>query len=203
MLELSKADMIGKGLHRECFIHPQNPNMCIKVIYDPGGVAETKREVGYYEHLQKRLDSWKAIPQYYGTEETNFGTGYIFDLVRDFDGKTSKTLEAYLASEALTQSHLAGLSIALPKLKQALLDDRIITMAIKSKNILYQKRDEHFGDLVIVDNIGNSTLFPIATYMRLFAESKIERTWGRFIKSIQKENPANTVLKKLISDTGI
>lgn len=197
-ITLSEKDYISRGLHRKCYHHPEDANKCIKVNYNDGAEEETNREIAYYKHLIKRNVSFDALAKYYGPVSTNYGNGHIFELVRDYNGETAIPLEKYLANKSLTEKYFDQLVTGLKELKSALLKDRIITMTIKSKNILFQHLSDTNSRLVIIDNIGNSTFIPIANYIPCFAKSKIERTWQRFLKSIVKENSHNPLLTRLI-----
>ena len=197
-ITLSEKDYISRGLHRKCYHHPEDANKCIKVNYNEGAEEETNREIAYYKHLIKRNVSFDALAKYYGPVSTNYGNGHIFELIRDYNGETAIPLEKYLANKSLTEKYFDQLVTGLKELKSALLKDRIITMTIKSKNILFQQLSDTNSRLVIIDNIGNSTFIPIANYIPCFAKSKIERTWQRFLKSIVKENSHNPLLTRLI-----
>lgn len=197
-ITLSEKDYISRGLHRKCYHHPEDANKCIKVNYNDGAEEETNREIAYYKHLIKRNVSFDALAKYYGSVSTNYGNGHIFELIRDYNGETAIPLEKYLANKSLTEKYFDQLVTGLKELKSALLKDRIITMTIKSKNILFQQLSDTNSRLVIIDNIGNSTFIPIANYIPCFAKSKIERTWQRFLKSIVKENSHNPLLTRLI-----
>ncbi|MCX8649192.1 hypothetical protein J3U21_02435 [Gilliamella sp. B2776] len=197
-ITLSEKDYISQGLHRKCYHHPKDANQCIKVNYNEGAEEETNREIAYYKHLIKRNISFDALAKYYGPVSTNYGKGHIFELVRDYNGKTATPLEQYLADNLLTEKYFDSLVMGLKELKSALLKDRIITMTIKSKNILFQHLNETNSRLIIIDNIGNSTFIPIANYLPYFAKSKIERTWQRFLVSIVKENSNNPLITRLI-----
>ena len=197
-ITLSEKDYISRGLHRKCYHHPEDANKCIKVNYNEGAEEETNREIAYYKHLIKRNVSFDALAKYYGPVSTNYGNGHIFELIRDYNGETAIPLEKYLANKSLTEKYFDQLVTGLKELKSALLKDRIITMTIKSKNILFQHLSDTNSRLVIIDNIGNSTFIPIANYIPCFAKSKIERTWQRFLKSIVKENSHNPLLTRLI-----
>lgn len=197
-ITLSEKDYISCGLHRKCYHHPEDANKCIKVNYNDGAEEETNREIAYYKHLIKRNVSFDALAKYYGPVLTNYGNGHIFELIRDYNGETAIPLEKYLANKSLTEKYFDQLVTGLKELKSALLKDRIITMTIKSKNILFQQLSDTNSRLVIIDNIGNSTFIPIANYIPCFAKSKIERTWQRFLKSIVKENSHNPLLTRLI-----
>ena len=200
LIQLTEKDYISKGLHRKCYHHPEDLNKCIKVNYNDGAEEETNREIAYYKHLIKRNISWHVLAKYYGPITTNFGQGHIFELIRDYDGKISIPLEKYLSDEALTKQYYAALVVSLKALKSALLKDRIITMTIKSKNILFQHLSAEENRLIIIDNIGNSTFIPIANYVGFFAKAKIERTWQRFLSSLIRENKHNTLITKLIDE---
>lgn len=188
MIELNKSDMIGKGWHRECFIHPENNKLCLKVVVS-GDHKETEREQSYYRLLQKRNISWNMLPKFHGNTETNFGSGAIFDLIRDESGDVAKTVEYYLNDDELLQNMHEHIQSALIDLKNYLIDQNIITMSIKPKNLLYQKKNGLQGRIYIVDNIGNSDLLPISSYSRYFGQRKLIRKWKKFQLLLMKSYP--------------
>lgn len=149
-----------------------------------GGEAETKREQAYYKLLKKRGVVWDMLPRFHGTVKTNLGCGAIFDLIKDPCGQTSRTLQQHLESETLNKLNAQGLQDHLQNLKNYLIAQNIMTMTIKPKNIVYQKR-KHQDDLcVIIDNIGNSDFIRISSHNRYFGKKKIERKWARFINKM-------------------
>ena len=179
---LDDSNLIGVGLHRKCYVHPYDENLCIKVGYN-SNPKEDKREISYYNSLKRRAISWAMLPQYYGKEETNLGEGTVFDLIRDEDGNVSKTLEYYL-DEGREDVKRSDLKTAIDELKEYLLSELILTMTIKPKNIVYKKNNDGSGKLIIVDNIGTSEFIPICKFSSTLAKKKILRKWDRFIKSI-------------------
>ncbi|MFW5426807.1 MAG: YrbL family protein [Methylophagaceae bacterium] len=183
MITLSPETMIGKGLHRECFAHPDDENKCIKVVVN-GNQQETEREQSYYKLLEKRNISWEMLPRFHGNIETNMGTGAVFDLIRDHNDNVSNSLEHYLADEDYVAQNKQHLLLALAHLKLYLLENNIISMPIKSKNILYQIKNDGTGTLHIVDNIGNADFIPIASYLYYFGNKKIMRRWNRFFNAL-------------------
>tara|TARA_R110002111_G_scaffold200094_5_gene265500 strand:+ start:2032 stop:2637 length:606 start_codon:yes stop_codon:yes gene_type:complete len=197
MIELKPEGMIGKGLHRECYVHPDNANRCIKVVV-LRGEEETRREQAYYKFLQKRQISWEMLPQFYGVEATSMGPGAVFDLVRDADGNVGQTFEHYFESVELTEKNLVGLVGSLQALKSYLFRHNIITMSIKPKNIIYQRQDDKTGTAVIIDNIGNSDAIPIGSYCRYFGKLKMTRKWDKFVKLLKKDYPDNHPLQTQI-----
>ena len=199
MIELCPEGMIGKGLHRECYIHPDDPNKCIKVVV-LRGEEETRREQAYYKLLQKKDISWDMLPKFYGVIPTSMGSGAVFDLIRDSNGEVGKTFEFYFESVELTAQNAEGLLNALLNLNTYLVDQNIMTMSLKPKNIIYQRQDDQRGVAVIIDNIGNSDMIPISTHCRYFGLKKIQRKWDRFLSLLQRDYPQNSALQALIAN---
>lgn len=196
MLELSAATLVGKGLHREVHVHPDDDSKCVKVVV-LRGEEETRREQAYYRFLQRRNIDWISLPQFYGNEETNMGPGAVFDLIRDDDGQVSKTLEFYLDNLSSTPEPVESISQALLNLKRDLLEQNIITMTLKPKNMVVQRRNDGMRCLII-DNIGNSDIVPISSYVRFFGRKKIERKWEKFRMLLSKKHPNSSVAAKSI-----
>ncbi len=191
MLTLASSSLIGRGLRRECYFHPEDENKCIKIVV-AGDHKETVREQSYYRLLEKRNISWKMLARFYGNIETNRGEGAVFELIRDHTGEVSKTLEQYFSANNETDLNYQDLSQALPLLKQYLLKWKIVTMSLKPQNIVYQKIHPTQGKLVVIDNIGNSDFIPICNYLDSFATRKIRRKWQRFEDSLSKDYKLTT-----------
>lgn len=183
MITISPETMVGKGLHRECFIHPDDENKCIKIVVN-GNQQETCREQSYYKFLEKRKISWAMLPRFYGNVETNMGLGAVFDLIRDHDGMVSNSLEHYLAKKEYISQNKPNILLALANLKLYLLENNIISMTIQPKNILYQLNKDTSGTLHIVDNVGNADFIPIASYCYYFGNKKMSRRWTRFYNAL-------------------
>ncbi len=54
MINIDKSGLVGKGLHKKCYRHPENKNLCIKISVT-GYVKDVKREKKYYRHVEKNL----------------------------------------------------------------------------------------------------------------------------------------------------
>lgn len=199
ILDIETSPVVGKGLHRECYAHPQYENLCIKVLLpykSKAPLIEAEREANYYRFLEKKGVPWTMLPKFHGEVETSRGKGYVFDLIRDQDGTVSQTLRHYLSSPGETDDHSEGLSLAFKTLRDYLLQWKVVTMTIKAKNILYQKISAKEGRLVIVDNIGNSDFIPICDYVDFMAERKIRRKWRHFEAALRKEYPQNEFVQR-------
>lgn len=199
MLDLESALVVGKGLHRVCYGHPQDGRLCVKVLLplqSKTPLIEAEREVKYYRFLEKKNVPWTMLPKFHGEVLTSRGPGYIFDLIRDYDGEISKTLKHYLASPVEIDNDYKFLSVAFEHLRDYLLAWKIVTMTIKDKNILYQKLNAREGRLVIIDNIGHSDFIPVCDYVDFMAERKIRRKWRRFEATLRKEYPENSFVQQ-------
>ena len=97
MLKLESSALLGRGLRRECYFHPEDENKCIKVVV-AGDHKETVREQSYYRLLERRNIAWRMLARFYGNVETNLGEGAVFELIRDYNGEVSKTLVHYFSA---------------------------------------------------------------------------------------------------------
>ena len=199
MIELDPSHLFGRGTHRKCYVHPDDERLCIKITLD-GGQRETAREIKYYRHLERRNISWDLLPRFHGCIETNLGMGVIFEIIRDYDGGISETLESYLGSSSLTEEDLVSLVRLLRSLRDYMMAQRIITRRLMAKNILYNKTDAGNARLVIIDNIGNTDLIPICSHISYFATRKIARKWQRFESDIW--SPQLETASRLMSALG-
>ncbi len=199
MISLDADHRFAGGYHRDCYVHPADDSLCIKISLR-GNFTESAREAKYYRHLESRQVSWDLLPRFHGFVETSLGPGAVFDLVRDGDGEVSENLEHYLRSPALTAANIDGLTQAFRSLRAYLIEHRIITRTLKAKNIVYQKTGPGNAQLIIVDNIANTEFFPIGNYVGVFARRKITRKWRRFERDILKEFEDNDLVGAVISN---
>jgi hypothetical protein len=201
MIHIDDTNIIGKGHHREVYRHPDNPNMCIKIVVDlEQNPHEEEKEKAYYRHLQKRNVSWEMLPRYHGDVPTNLGPGSVFDLITNTDGNVAKTLGHYLQSNELTNTHQQQLSLGLKNLKKYLLTQRILTQGLAHRNIVCQITHTAEFNLCVVDNIGNSEFIPLSQFFRFRAEKKINKKWQRFEVKLLTEFPDNKALQLIFTN---
>ncbi|MCX4187625.1 YrbL family protein [Methylophaga sp. OBS4] len=193
MIKLKTEDPIGKGWHRECYQHPEDNNLCIKVVVN-GNHKETEREQAYYRLLQKRLTDWQGLPRFHGNVETDMGWGAVFDLIRDHDGQVAKTLDHYLSDTILLEQYSQAIIEALKALKAYQVQHNVLSMSLKPKNLLFQRMNENNGRVLIIDNIGNADLIPFCSYLSFLGKKKIARKWNRFKQLLNKTYPESTAI---------
>lgn len=198
-IELSAECLIARGWHRECYRHPEDHNLCVKVVVN-GDDKETLREQGYYRHLQKHLSDWQSIPQFHGNIATNLGNGAVFSLIRDPDGEVSKTLGYYLSSAELFSRYRAELQDSLQRLFCYQIKHNVITMSLKPNNLLFQRSDTGQGNMFIIDNLGNAEVIPFSTHSRFFGSRKIQRKWRKFKTLLNKQYPDLALLAETLDN---
>ncbi|WLI77088.1 YrbL family protein [Kosakonia sp. H02] len=185
IIVLILQENIGSGRHRHCYQHPFDNHKCIKTLYNPddGGLKEVKREVSYYLKKTDSIQACRAIPNYYGTVQTNFGTGYVFDLVTDYDGEISKSLAFYIKHKRMP---MPVLEQKIAELRDTLIEHGISTMTLKEYNVLVRKAAPHEYSLVVIDNIGEAEFVPVASYIPFLHRRKVDRLIQRFKHRIHK-----------------
>ena len=174
---------IGKGKERTCYLHPHDPRKLIKISGTETNI-QTRREVSFYKTLTKRNIDYTNMPRYYGKVETNFGKGFVVDLITDYDGKISKSMLWYLEHGY----KLSEFDSYLAELKMYFLNNLIIfNHDMYPGNLLLQKVDVDTWRLVVIDGIGDTVLITWPNHIRRFAQRKIYRRWDRFEKRLFKK----------------
>jgi hypothetical protein len=184
---LSDQYFVGKGLAKQCFIHPKNSALCIKIPYTKGGEIEIDRELKYLNILKKRGVECDILPKYYGCISTNIGIGYVFEFIKDYDGKASQNLYDYLSSKFLSEADFSILVDELKTMKEKMLSHEIITMGLFIGNILCKKDRENSYKLILINDMGSAALIPIEYYFTFAAHARINRKWEKFVNHLEKK----------------
>lgn len=199
MLVLDDILYIGKGCHQSVYVHPEDDNLCIKILTDtdPTIIKEEQRnrqrESNYLERVEHRTPQCKCLVRFIGIVETNFGEGAVYTLVRDADGQISSSLEDYLQNFPKVEDDyisfmeaIHDLQLALESFKGSMLENRIITRNIRPVNICVQKNaDNSIENLVLIDDIGSTELIPIVEYVSVLATYRVKRKWKKFVNLLR------------------
>ena len=197
-LHLDENSYYGKGTHKKCFVHPSNSKLCIKIAYNRGGQKDLLREINYLKVLQRRKKDYSILPQYYGEIKTNLGTGYVYELIRDYDNAQSLTLEDILTNQNLFNTMFETVKNMLLFLKTSLLKNEIITMGLFPENIIFQKTAPDKYNIRLVNDMGSGVLIPLEYHFHYFAKAKVERRWQEFLNTL-KNNYNFELTAKLIA----
>ena len=185
-LVLSDALLIAKGRHRACYQYPGHPELCIKVHIDPRDDLETIREVRYFNWLHKCNVNLDGIADYRGKYPTTLGMGYVYELVRDYDGQVSKTLDHYLKNFELTKPRINALTSAYQEFKKTFQRHYISMMNLKAYNIVYKRESESHGRFYLIDNLGSANLLPLSYFFKSIAARMLQRKFRRFESLVQE-----------------
>ena len=123
MINLSDATPFAEGGNRKCYVHPNNPDRCLKVIHS-GLLEKIIKNKPWYKKLrsknsfddnlreesaykQKALKGnnpkvWDHLAKWYGMCETDVGKASETELITN-DNQIAETLENYLFTHGLTE----------------------------------------------------------------------------------------------------
>ena len=190
---------MDKVLTKKCFLHPHNKNLCIKIAYNEGGQKDLIREINYIDVLKRRHKDYSILPKYFGKVNTNLGTGYVFEIIRDYNNGRTQTLEDFITDLNLFSQNYSLIVRLLKELKEKLYKNEIITMVLFPENILFQKTDENTYRVRIVNDMGSAVLIPLEYHFKYFAHTKILRRWKMFL-DVLRNKYASHLSEKLIEE---
>ena len=181
MIHLNPDLLIGKGSERSCYSHPLNSNNCIKVIHTWSQRTKSRcsREIRYIKKYKSQLRGFDLIPNYYGTVETNLGTGYIFQRIKDWNGNNSEKLSNYIKNDIGRNN----IGLLITNMYKTFLVNKVLVSDLHAGNILVNKtRSESTIKLILIDGFGNSDLIKICDYSSFFMKKKLIRKFTRMKK---------------------
>jgi len=199
MINLNEEASFAEGGNRKCYISPQDPDRCLKVLHK-GLQEDLKKRVPWYKkfksdnyfddnlreeraYSQKALkDSndlsvWDHLARWHGMVETNLGPASETELIRN-NSEIAETLESYLFREGLT----VEITQAIQTFENWLRKHLVLTKNIIPHNIVLSKENDIFI-LKIIDGLGCKALVPLPKYSKFFARIYVERRiklmWSR------------------------
>ncbi|MEQ5573408.1 YrbL family protein [Providencia huaxiensis] len=186
-ISLPSTNLIASGRQRACYQHPEHHDLCIKVHLNGRDDKETLREIRYYKRLYRKNFTTKTISHYYGTQQTDQGLGYVFQLIKDKTGNVSHTLDYYLKNKQLFLKHKKNMKVAYEQFKKNIYKEAITTMALKTYNIVYQLGYKPCGQFLIIDNLGSANLIPIDYFSTKIARSTLNRRFTDFEQRLYRD----------------
>ena len=190
MIILSDIAPFAEGGNRKCFVHPNNPSRCLKVVH-PGLLEKIKKNKPWYKRLrslesfddnlreenayqQKAIingDSniWDHLAKWYGMQETDIGMASETELVKN-DNEIAETLENYLFKNGLTDEIKNSIAIFQEWLRESL----VLTKNIIPHNLVIKKENNEML-IKIIDGLGSQAFVPLPSYSNFFARRYVER----------------------------
>lgn len=199
-LQLQETDFVGKGCHKLTYIHPQDRNKCIKIIYNKDGITDIERELSYRRYREANRLYSTIIPAYYGTVETDKGIGYVFEYICDYDGRISPSLMDYVHNEEMLEKDYDKVVALLKELKVHLWSDKIISMGITPENIVFKRTSAKDFQLYLITDLGVAEIIPFVLYSDRLALTKIRRHWNKFVDRLPQEWGTSKQLQQLANE---
>jgi len=199
MIDLNEEAAFAEGGNRKCYISPQDPDRCLKVLHKRLQ-EDLKKRVPWYKRFkadnyfddnlreekaygQKALNDfndsavWDHLARWHGMVETNLGPASETELIRN-NNEIAETLESYLFREGLT----VEITQAIQTFETWLRKHLVLTKNIIPHNIVLRKENDIFI-LKIIDGLGCKALVPLPEYSKFFARIYVERRiklmWSR------------------------
>ena len=187
-LNLDEALLLGRGHHKASYRHPDDPGLCVKIPYEVPDY-DLKRELRY-----RQIRNWRKLPstlltEYYGTVATNFGTGYVFERVLNYDGSPGVSLAEFLDDRNYRPDQERFVAGLLQELHHKELAEEIIISDTNPDNYYIQQRQPGIYCLRIIDNIGSPAFFPVEYVVPILARRHVEKFWKRFLREIRRKYP--------------
>ena len=198
MINLDGIKPFAEGGNRMCFVHPDNPSRCLKVVH-PGLPSKIKNNKSWYKRFrsiesfddnlreQKAYDQkalkkddpylWLHLARWYGMTETSIGIASETELIRNGD-TIAETLETYLFREGITEEIKASIE----DLEQWLKDHLVLTKNLIPHNLVLDYQNDKII-IKIIDGLGSQAFIPLPNYSDFFAKRyinrRIELMWSR------------------------
>ena len=201
IIQLANSTPFGVGGRRACYVHPEDASKCIKVlrqdaqrtvrIQKKGNLfpRSWRREYDNNAHEEKLLSRIHAqigskmashLPMCYGFVSTDLGKGLVLDLIRDHDGKISRSLREWITLGI----DLESIKPAFMDLGNFLIEHSILTRHILDHNLALSLGKSGGRTFYLIDGIGDAAWLPLAQWFRTLGRLKIKRkldaAWPRF-----------------------
>ena len=197
VLQLSDSDCFSSGTHRKVYRYPSDEKLLIKIAFNEDGKKDMAREMYVRNKLAKNDITSKILPAYHGMVKTNFGQGYIFEYIKDYNGDSSKTLEDYLQEQSDFERDYEKILRAILEFKQNLLRENIVIMDIFPINILLQRMEDGSLRPMFINDMGSAALIPLEYYIPALNRKRTLRRWQRFVQYIAAQYPSSKVAEFL------
>lgn len=146
MLNLNQSLYLSSGEKRDVYFHPEQNDKCIK-IEKPAGIKSNAIEA----HFFKRYRACRALPKFFGIDETSLGRGLVVELVKDFDGKISKSMKDYLTENVLDKKECLKY---VSDVEKECLANSVLLHDDGLQNILLRRNHDQSYTPILIDGFG-------------------------------------------------
>ena len=184
MLKLEGAKILGQGMERICYLHPDDANKVIKIpkTQSPKSIQQNQKEYRSFQYISKRHKKLTCISGCYGFVETDLGSGLVCQCIRNFQGSISKSLfEILILQHNYPYDRLVH---CVNELCSFLLKENIQLFDLNPKNIVINVQKDGAYKAISIDLKGryaNNEFIPFSTYIPFFSRKKILRRWQQLL----------------------
>jgi hypothetical protein len=208
MLNMNGLTPFAQGSNRFCFVHPADPNVCLKVIRPENielrfsrqsvlkkclgkeRLNDNRQEMAAYCQSAIRLliaadqpcQAWPHLPEFFGNVATSMGPANASELIRCTDGTIAPTLENLLRKDGYTPATEAAVDRFVLWLKT----HGVLTRNLLPHNLVLSDRSGT-AELFLVDGLGAPPFQNQMARMRRWRSHYIRRKSKRFEQRIQWE----------------
>lgn len=184
-LALSGHEPFARGSKRHCYVHPDDPGLCVKVPAraDADCLRQQSRDLEDCERLRARgTDSvFDRVPEIVGVVDTDLGRGIVMRLYRDRDGRISRNLSQVIREHGLTPS----LVRAIDGMKRWLRKERLLTSDTAPYNVV-AVRSGGGWTLMIIEGWGNRKYRWLASLHPFVKDRLIARQLRKFDRRVSR-----------------
>lgn len=177
-LALSTLAPFARGGNRLCFVHPEHADRCIKVRRPDFTLEDLRRSKGFPKNLRPlswfddnreefevmqdithRLGepAFALVSRCHGFVDTDMGPGLASELIRDGDGRISRTLKQHIWDHGYT----ADLKTAVQRFGEAWARTGVPSRDLLVHNLVVQcDADGGILRLVAIDGLGSASAIP-------------------------------------------
>lgn len=174
VLSVGDREPFATGVHRLCFVHPDDPDLCVKVLAradDPRSRREQRRDVEDSVALRKRRVPLRHMSLVEDRVMTDLGVGLVSPLCRDANGQISRNVADIIREQGCTP----GMSAALAELKRWLRDQRIPTRGLIPANLVAVRARAGGYRLVMIESLLDRRFDWLARRHRGFSNYAVDR----------------------------
>jgi hypothetical protein len=162
MIDLNEVQSFAQGGNRKCFINPDNPQTCLKLMHKDL-ITDIKNQAVWYKKLRVKSS--------------------FDDNLREEKAYKQNAI-SYASSDSIW-NHLArwhGIIDSINTFESWLREHLVLTKNLIPHNIVI-KQDKGLMTLKIVDGLGSKSFIPLPQYSKFFAKIYVERRiklfWSR------------------------
>ena len=193
-LVLSGQEPFARGTKRHCYVHPDDPGLCVKVAAraDADCLRQQRWDLEDCERLRARGTEsvFDRIPAIEGVVDTDLGRGIVMRLYRDGDGRISRNLSQVIREHGLTPS----LVQAIDGMKRWLRKERLLTRDTAPYNVV-AVRSGGGWKLMIIEGWENRKYRWLAALHPFVKDRLIARQLRKFDRRVSRmvEAPRNNL----------